>query len=64
MVNVPKLLRVAVLGTSTSRPNTAQVLREIEVAAPALKVQLQYVDVHGPEDIETAFREATGVALT
>jgi putative tryptophan/tyrosine transport system substrate-binding protein len=57
---VPKLLRVAVLGTSTSRPNTAQVLREIEVAAAALKVQLQYVGVRGPEDIETAFREATG----
>jgi putative tryptophan/tyrosine transport system substrate-binding protein len=56
--SVPKLLRVAVLGTST--PTSAQVLREIEVAAAALKVQLQYVSVRGPEDIETAFREATG----
>ena len=55
---VPKLPRVAVLGTS--RLGDAQVLREIEVAAAALKVQLQYVDVRGPEDIETAFREATG----
>ena len=51
---------MAVLGTDTSRPDTAQVLREIEVAAAALKVQLQYVGVRGPEDIETAFREATG----
>jgi ABC-type uncharacterized transport system substrate-binding protein len=49
---------VAVLGTS--RPSTAQVLREIQIAAAALKVQLQYVGVRGPEDIETAFREATG----
>jgi putative ABC transport system substrate-binding protein len=55
---VPKLPRVAVLGTS--RLGDAQVLRAIEVAAAALKVQLQYVDVRGPEDIETAFREATG----
>ena len=36
---VPKLSRVAVLGTS--RPSTAQELREMEVAAAALKVQLQ-----------------------
>jgi putative tryptophan/tyrosine transport system substrate-binding protein len=55
---VPKLPRVAVLGPS--RSPAAQVLREIEVAAAALKVQLQYVGVPGPEDIETAFREATG----
>jgi putative tryptophan/tyrosine transport system substrate-binding protein len=55
---VPKLSRVAVLGTSTN-PTTAQVLREMELAAEALKVQLQYLDVEGPKDIETAFREAT-----
>ncbi len=55
---VLKLSRVAVLGTSTNA-TTAQVLREMELAAPALKVQLQYLDVQGPKDIETAFREAT-----
>ncbi len=55
---VLKLSRVAVLGTSTNAA-TAQVLREMELAAPALKVQLQYLDVQGPKDIETAFREAT-----
>ena len=55
---VPKLPRVAVFGTS--RPSTAQELREMEVAAGALKVQLQYVGAPGPEDIETAFREVTG----
>ena len=55
---VPKLSRVAVFGTSTNAA-TAQVLKEMELAAAALKVQLQYLDVEGPKDIETAFREAT-----
>ena len=41
---VPRLSRVAVLGTSTT-PGNAQVLREMELAAGALKVQLQYLDV-------------------
>ena len=54
---VPKLSRVAVFGTSTS-PDNAQSLREVELAAGALKVQLQYLDVLGPKDIETAFRAA------
>ena len=55
---VPKLSRVAVFGTSTS-PDNAQSLREVELAAGALKVQLQYLDVLGPKDIETAFRAAS-----
>jgi putative ABC transport system substrate-binding protein len=55
---VPKLSRVAVLGTST-RPGTTQALKETEVAAKALGVQLQYVDILAPEDIETAFRAAS-----
>jgi putative ABC transport system substrate-binding protein len=54
---VPKLSRVAVLATLNS--TNAEVLREIEVAGAALKVQIQYLDVQGPKDIETAFREAT-----
>jgi putative ABC transport system substrate-binding protein len=54
---VPKLSRVAVFGSSTS-PNTAGSLREVELAAGALKVKLQYLDVLSPKDIETAFREA------
>jgi len=52
---VPTLSRVAVLGTST-RPDNAQVLKEIKLAAGAFKVQLQYLDVLDPKDIETAFR--------
>jgi putative ABC transport system substrate-binding protein len=55
---VPKLSRVAVLGNSTD-PGNAQVLKEVELAAGALKVKLQYLDVRAPEDIETAFRAAS-----
>ena len=54
---VPRLSRVAVFGSSTS-PGNAQALREAELAAGAFKVQLQYLDILGPKDIETAFREA------
>jgi putative ABC transport system substrate-binding protein len=54
---VPKLSRVAVLGTST-QPGSAQQLKEVERAAGALGVKLQYLDVLDPKDIEIAFREA------
>src|SRR2546430_2658658 len=53
-----KLSRVAVFGSSTS-PGNAQSLREVELAARAFKVQLQYLDVLDPKDIETAFRAAS-----
>jgi putative ABC transport system substrate-binding protein len=55
---VPKLSRVAVLGNS-HEPANPQSLREIELASAAFGVQLQYIDVLGPKDIETAFRAAT-----
>ena len=55
---VPKLSRVAVLGTSTV-PGQAILLREIGLAAGPLGVQLQSLDVLGPQDIETAFRAAS-----
>ncbi|HET8564414.1 MAG TPA: ABC transporter substrate-binding protein [Candidatus Binatia bacterium] len=55
---VPGLSRVAVFGTST-RPGNAQALKETEVAARALGLQLQFLDVLEPKDIETAFREAS-----
>ncbi len=54
---VPKLSRVAVFGTST-RPGTAQQLRQTELAAGAFGVQLQYLDVLSSKDIETAFQAA------
>ncbi|MBM2803131.1 MAG: transporter substrate-binding protein [Deltaproteobacteria bacterium] len=55
---VPRLSRVAVFGTSTN-PGNAQSLKEIELAAGAFKVQLQYLDVLDPKDIATAFRAAS-----
>jgi putative ABC transport system substrate-binding protein len=54
---VPKLSRVAVFGTST-RPGNAQRLKEIELAAGALGLKLQYLDVLSPREIEPAFRAA------
>ncbi len=55
---VPRLSRVAVLENST-RPGNAQNLRETELAAKAFGVQLQYLDVLSPKDLETAFRAAS-----
>jgi putative ABC transport system substrate-binding protein len=55
---IPKLSRVAVLGTSTL-PGNAQRLKEVELVAGALKVNLQYLDVLDPKDIEIAFRAAS-----
>jgi len=54
---VPKLLRVAVLGTSTN-PGNAQALKETELAAGALGLKIQYSDVREPKDIEIAFTAA------
>ena len=54
---VPRLSSVAVFGTSTI-PGNAQSLKEVEFAAGAFGVKLQYLDVLGPKDIETAFRTA------
>ena len=54
---IPKLTRVAVIGNSTS-PGNADTLKELEVAAQALKLELQYLDVLSVNDIETAFRAA------
>jgi putative ABC transport system substrate-binding protein len=54
---VPKLSRVAVCETST-RPGNAQTLREVELAAGAFGVKLQYLDILSPKDIETAFQAA------
>jgi putative ABC transport system substrate-binding protein len=55
---VPRLSRVVVLGSSTE-PANAQSLKETELAAGALGVKLQHVDVLAPKDIETAFRAAS-----
>ena len=59
---IPRLSRVVVLGNS-NEPGNAQALRETELAAGAFRVQLQYLDVRAPKDIETAFREASKVPV-
>jgi putative ABC transport system substrate-binding protein len=55
---VPKLSRVAVLASSTT-PGNAHQLKETELAARALGVQLHYLEVRGAKDIDPAFRAAT-----
>jgi len=54
---VPKLSRVAVLGTS-SHPGNTQAFKETELAAGAFGLTLQPLDILGPKDIEAAFRQA------
>ena len=55
---LPKLSRVAVLGNS-NEPGNAQTLKEVEVAAEAFKVEIQYLDVLDPKDIEKSFQSAS-----
>jgi putative ABC transport system substrate-binding protein len=55
---VPKLFRVAVLGTS-SRSGNAQLVRNTELVAGMLGVRVQYLDVLSSQDLETAFRAAS-----
>ena len=55
---IPKLSRVAVLGSSTHSGN-AQKLRGVELAAKAFELKLQILDVISPKDIETAFHAVT-----
>jgi putative ABC transport system substrate-binding protein len=54
---VPGLSRIAVLGASDN-PGNAQALKEVELAAGAFGVQLQYLDIRSPKDIDPAFQEA------
>jgi len=54
---VSRLSRVAVLETSTE-PGNAQSRRETELAAKAIGMQLQFLDVRDAEAIETAFQAA------
>ena len=55
---VPRLSHVAVFGTS-SYPGNGQALKEMEVAAGAFGMKLQYLDVLGANDIANGFREAS-----
>src|SRR5262249_31391644 len=53
----PGLARVAVFGSSI--PGTLQRLREAELAAGAIGVKVQYLDIQSPKDIEIVFRAAS-----
>jgi putative ABC transport system substrate-binding protein len=54
---VPKLSRVAILGSSAT-PGNAPAMREIETAAGAFAVKLQSLNVAALKDVETGFRAA------
>jgi putative tryptophan/tyrosine transport system substrate-binding protein len=55
---VPGLSRVAVLWNAAS-PVTPPQLREVEAAAPVLRIALESLAVRGPDDFERAVQEAT-----
>jgi putative ABC transport system substrate-binding protein len=54
---LPKLSRVAALGTTTE-PGNAQTVKETELAAGMLGLQLHYFEIQHANDIERAFRGA------
>jgi putative ABC transport system substrate-binding protein len=54
---IPKLSRVAFFGNSTAPAK--QSLKETEVAAGALGLQIQYLEVQSPKEIEPAFQAAS-----
>jgi putative tryptophan/tyrosine transport system substrate-binding protein len=55
---VPKLSRVALFG-NTSQLGHPQALREINLVADAFRVQIQYLEIREPKDIEIAFQAAS-----
>ncbi len=55
---VPRLARVGVLW-NLANPDKALEFEQIEVAARQLRLQLQSLEVRGPDDFEKAFRGAT-----
>src|SRR5215468_6822563 len=60
---VPKLSRVVVFGTSTSAANEKS-LQEMEAAAGAMKVELQYIDVLSPRILRLHFGPQARSGLT
>ena len=54
---LPKISRVAVLGSST-HPGTTQTLKEMESISAAFGVQIQYIELQVPKDIDPAFSAA------
>ena len=54
---VPKLSRVAVLGTSTE-PGNAQMFKATELASAVFGVRIQYIEIRDSADITMAFQSA------
>jgi putative ABC transport system substrate-binding protein len=55
---IPKLSQAVILG-DPSEPGYLQLRKETKLVAEALRVKIQFLDVHDSKDVETAFREAT-----
>jgi putative ABC transport system substrate-binding protein len=56
---VPAVTRVAVLANPANYPSTALQLQATQVAAQALGVQLQVVEIRSPDEFESAFAAMT-----
>ena len=54
---LPKISRVAVVGSS-AHPGTSQTLKEMKSTSTAFGVQILYIELQGPNDIESAFGAA------
>jgi putative tryptophan/tyrosine transport system substrate-binding protein len=54
---IPRLSRVAVFGTST-QPGTAESVKELETAARALALQLEYFELRNSKDVDNSFETA------
>ncbi len=55
---LPRLVRVAMISNSRE-PGNSPTLKETKLAAKALGLQLEEFDVHDPQDIQPAFRDAS-----
>jgi putative ABC transport system substrate-binding protein len=55
----PRITRVAVLWNPANSTFQAQLRREAEAAAPALGVQLQFVELRNPDELDRAFTAMT-----
>ena len=58
---LPKVSRVAVIGSSV-HPGTTQTLKEMESISAAFGVQIHYVELKSPKDIDPAFGAARKAA--
>jgi putative ABC transport system substrate-binding protein len=56
---IPRIARVAVLGSAASSPAVVRQLKDIESAAPALGIQILFVEARRPDDFDNAFATIT-----